>query len=674
MNAPRPPRCTLSQPIFIPGLLFILALLAICSLAPEAAARFFGSGQSWIAQHFSWFYVLVVGMFLILLLVIAFSHFGNIRLGPDDARPEFSFTSWLAMLFAAGMGIGLMYFGVGEPMSHFVSPPQATPLTQVAAREAMVTTFFHWGFHAWAVYAIVGLVLAYFGFRYNLPLTIRSGLYPIFKEKIHGPLGHAVDVFALVGTIFGIATTLGYGVMQLSAGITRLTGMDTSGELFRFGLIGVVIALAGISAVTGLDKGVKRLSELNLFLAIVLLLFVLVAGPTQYLLGALSENIGNYVSSLSQLTFRTFTYSETRQAGWFGNWTLLYWAWWISWSPFVGLFIARISRGRTLREFILGVLFVPTAFNLLWMTVFGNAAIWASQHEGGTSLIDSVGNIDTLLFNFFDLLPGADITSALAVILISVFFVTSADSGAFVIDNIATQGKEGSPVWQRLFWALLLGVTAGTLMSTGGLAALQSMTLIAALPFAFIMVLLCLGLCRGLVADKEHSARRLSPATDFWNGKQWRTRMDHLLRPSTEQEARAFVDKIALPALTALSQEFAARGITSRVEEDGPDQCHLLVPQQGRRDFCYGVRIEARPAPAFNPLEAAHNHDPEARIFEPITYFADGRAGYDIQYLTRDELSADVLRQYERYLVLSQDEGQDLLSSAPEHTQPTQGE
>ncbi|MFM4959972.1 BCCT family transporter [Aeromonas caviae] len=278
------------------------------------------------------------------------------------------------------------------------------------------------------------------------------------------------------------------------------------------------------------------------------------------------------------------------------------------------------------------------------------------------------------MFNFFDLLPGADITSALAVILISVFFVTSADSGAFVIDNIATQGKEGSPVWQRLFWALLLGVTAGTLMSTGGLAALQSMTLIAALPFAFIMVLLCLGLCRGLVADKEHSARRLSPATDFWNGKQWRTRMDHLLRPSTEQEARAFVDKVALPALTALSQEFAARGITSRVEEDGPDQCHLLVPQQGRRDFCYGVRIEARPAPAFNPLEAAHNHDPEARIFEPITYFADGRAGYDIQYLTRDELSADVLRQYERYLVLSQDEGQDLLSSAPEHTQPTQGE
>lgn len=307
------------------------------------------------------------------------------------------------------------------------------------------------------------------------------------------------------------------------------------------------------------------------------------------------------------------------------------------------------------------------------MTVFGNAAIWVSQRAGGQTLTSSVGNVDTLLFNFFDLLPGSDITSALAVILISVFFVTSADSGAFVIDNIATQGKERSPIWQRLFWAVLLGITAGTLMATGGLAALQSMTLIAALPFAIIMVLLCLGLWRGLVADREHSARRLSPATDFWNGKQWRTRMDHLLRPSTEADAHTFLRDTALPALTALCREFEARGLASRVVQEDADQCHLLVPQEGRRDFCYGVRIEARPAPAFNPLEAAHNHDPDARIFEPITYFADGRAGYDIQYLTRDELSADVLRQYERYLVLSQDEGLDLLSGAPEHTPPESG-
>lgn len=663
-----PSRCTLSLPILIPSLIVIGILLLVCSLQPEAAARFFGAGQGWISQHFSWFYVLAVGLFLILLLALAFSEYSSIRLGPDDARPEFSFASWLAMLFAAGMGIGLMYFGVGEPMMHYLAPPQGAAASPAAAKEAMVTTFFHWGFHAWAIYGIVGLVLAYFGFRYNLPLTIRSGLYPIFKERIHGPIGHAVDVFALVGTIFGIATTLGYGVLQLSAGITRLTGLDTSGELFRFGLIAAVVGLAGLSAVTGLDKGVRRLSEFNLLLAIALLLFVLFAGPTEFILGALSENIGNYVSQLVQLTFRTFTYSEPNQSGWFGNWTLLYWAWWISWSPFVGLFIARISRGRTLREFILGVLFVPTAFNLLWMTVFGNSAIWLTLYDGQQALTEAASNVDALLFTFFDLLPGSEITSMLAVVLISVFFITSADSGAFVIDNIATRGSSRSPLWQRLFWAALLGLTAAILMATGGLAALQSMTLIAALPFTCIMLLLCYSLLRGLRADRAHSSRRLSPASDFWNGRHWRSRLDRLVRHTGVREARRFMEKRALPALQSVSEELSLRGLACRVEQAEEGQIALVLPQEGRRDFLYGLRIETRPAPAFNPLAAAHSGDQEQCLCEVMTYFADGRAGYDIQYLTQDEISADVLRQYERYLNLQQSDHIELLNSAPEHT------
>lgn len=665
--AEQTPRCTLSLPILLPSLLLIALLLLVCALAPAEAGKFFGNGQKWITRHFSWFYVLAVGMFLVLLLGLAFSDYGRIRLGPDDARPEFSFASWLAMLFAAGMGIGLMYFGVGEPMMHFLAPPQAAAATPAAAREAMVTTFFHWGFHAWAIYAIVGLVLAYFGFRYNLPLTIRSGLYPVFKERIHGPIGHLVDVFALVGTIFGIATTLGYGVLQLSAGITRLTGLDTSGGLFRFALIGVVIGLAAISALSGLDKGVRRLSEINLLLAIALMLFVLFAGPTEFLLGALAENIGNYASQLAGLTFRTFTYSEPNQAGWFADWTLLYWAWWISWSPFVGLFIARISRGRTLREFVLGVLFVPTAFNLLWMTIFGNSAIWLTRQGGQQTLAETAGDVDALLFNFFDLLPGSDITSALAVLLISIFFVTSADSGAFVIDNIATQGRQNSPVWQRLFWAGLLGLTAAILMATGGLGALQSMTLIAALPFAGIMLLLCYSLWRGLQADLAHSTRRLSPASDFWNGRHWRTRLDWLVRRTGPEEARQFMAQTALPALQGISQELNERGLDSRVETETPEQLALIVPQQGRRDFCYGVKIAAHAPPAFNPLAAAQSDEADAQVCEVVTFFADGRAGYDIQYLTRDEVSADVLRQYERYLHLIQSEQAVLLNTAPEH-------
>ena len=660
-------RCTLSLPILLPSLLLIGLLLLVCALAPAEAGRFFGFGQKWIAQHFSWFYVLAVGMFPILLLWLAFSDYGRIRLGPDDARPEFSFASWLAMLFAAGMGIGLMYFGVGEPMMHFLAPPQAVASTPAAAREAMVTTFFHWGFHAWAIYATVGLVLAYFGFRYNLPLTIRSGLYPIFKERIRGPIGHAVDVFALVGTIFGIATTLGYGVLQLSAGITRLTGVDTSGDPFRFALIGMVVGLAAISAVSGLDKGVRRLSELNLALAIALLLFVLFGGPTEFILGALAENIGNYVSQLAQLSFRTFSYSEPNQSGWFADWTLLYWAWWISWSPFVGLFIARISRGRTLREFVLGVLCVPTAFNLLWMTVFGNSAIWLTMQGGQLTLAETAGNVDALLFNFFDLLPGSDITAALAVLLISIFFITSADSGAFVIDNIATQGNPNSPVWQRLFWACLLGLTAGLLMATGGLGALQSMTLIAALPFAGIMLLLCYSLWRGLQADLTHSTRRLSPASDFWSGRHWRTRLDWLIRHTGPDEAMQFIEQTAMPALRGISVELNQRGLASRIESEPHGQLALIVPQQGRRDFCYGMRIESHAAPAFNPLAAAHSGDAAAQVCEVVTFFADGRAGYDVQYLTQDEVSADVLRQYERYLNLIQSEQAELLNSAPEH-------
>lgn len=661
-------RTTLSMPVFIPSIIIIASLLAVCTFNPKAAEAFFAAGQSWITAHFSWFYVLAVATFLVVLITIASSRFGDIRLGPDDARPDFSFTSWLAMLFAAGMGIGLMYFGVGEPMMHFLSPPTAEAGTMVAAQEAMTTTFFHWGFHAWAIYAVVGLVLAYFGFRYKLPLTLRSGLYPIFKERIHGPIGHAVDVFALVGTIFGIATTLGYGVLQLSAGLHRLTGWETGSQLFQFGLIAVVVGMAGISAATGLDKGVRRLSELNLFLAIVLLAFVLFAGPTLPVLGMLSENIGNYLSGIVSMTFRTFSYAPASSEGWFGGWTILYWAWWISWSPFVGLFIARISRGRTIREFIIGVLLVPTAFNLLWMTVFGNTAIWLDLNSAAGALGATASNVDALLFNFFDLLPLAGVTSTLAVILIAVFFVTSADSGAFVIDNIATQGNDRSPIWQRLFWAALLGLTAAILLAAGGLKALQSMTLIAALPFAMIMLLLCVGLIRGLFADRLHFSRELSPATNFWNGQMWKARLDQLLRLPDQADVASFIARVVNPALQEVCAELNRRGVTSRVEEVAEHGVALIVPQEAGRDFVYGVRIESRPAPAFNPLAAAQSGDGDDPLFEPMTYFEDGRAGYDIQYLTRQEVIADVLRQYERYLQLAQVSGTQLLHSAPGHT------
>ncbi|MBQ0131689.1 MAG: BCCT family transporter, partial [Comamonas sp.] len=330
------PRTTFSAPVVVPALVVVGALLVLCGFFPQRADSMFGGAQAWVVGHFDWFYTVAVTLFLVFLLLMVVSRYGDIRLGPDDAKPEFSFASWSAMLFAAGMGIGLMYFGVGEPMQHYLNPPTQAAGTAAAAQEALTSTFFHWGFHAWAIYGVMGLVLAYFGFRYNLPLTMRSGLYPLLQQRINGPIGHAVDVFALVGTMAGLAATLGYGAMQLSAGLGSVTGWDTATTGFRIGVIVVVVSLAGLSAATGLDKGVRRLSEVNIVLTVILLCFVLFTGPTVFLLQAFSQNMGNYLSELVSLSLRTFAYTPAQEEGWFGSWTILYWAWWISWSPFVG--------------------------------------------------------------------------------------------------------------------------------------------------------------------------------------------------------------------------------------------------------------------------------------------------------------------------------------------------
>ncbi|MDR0224847.1 MAG: BCCT family transporter [Burkholderiaceae bacterium] len=665
----RPPRITFAAPVVVPALLVLGLLLLFCALAPDRADRFFSGAQAWVVGRFDWFYAVAVTAFLVFLVFVASSRFGDIRLGPDDAKPEFSFVSWTAMLFAAGMGIGLMYFGVGEPLQHFLKPPTAMASTPAAAREALQSTFFHWGFHAWAVYGTMGLVLAYFGFRYNLPLTMRSGLYPLLGKRIDGPIGHGVDAFALVGTIAGIATTLGYGALQLAAGLHTLTGWDTGTALFRISVIVIVVGLAGLSAVSGLDKGVRRLSEFNLILAFVLLAFVIVAGPTVFLFEAFSENIGNYLSGLVQLSFRTFAYEPSNEAGWFGNWTILYWAWWISWSPFVGMFIARISRGRTIREFVTGVLLVPTVFNLLWMTAFGNSAIWIDTHVAQGALGQTAANVDALLFRFFEYLPWFKPVAWLTIVLIAVFFVTSADSGAFVVDNTASRGHPQSPVWQRLFWAAVLGLTAMVLMLAGGLKALQAMTLVAALPVAVIMLSLCYGLWRGLQADRAHFAPELAPATNFWSGQHWRKRLEQIVHQPSRADVRRFLAGVVLPAMNEVAAEMHKRGVQAVVSEDldGEGAVRLTVPDPALRDFVYGVRSTRRAVPTFMVRDAASEGD-HRHVHEPITFFEDGRLGHDIQYLRGEEIIADILRHYERYLSLSADQRTHLLNRAPGHS------
>lgn len=676
-TAARKPRMTFAPAVVLPSLLVLGALLVLCGFYPQRADQLFGSAQAWVVTNFDWFYTVAVTGFLVFLVLIAWSRYGDIRLGPDDAKPEFSFASWTAMLFAAGMGIGLMYFGVGEPLQHYLNPPTQEAGTPAAAREALTSTFFHWGFQAWAIYGVMGLVLAYFGFRYNLPLTMRSGLYPLLQKRINGPIGHSVDAFALVGTIAGLATTLGYGALQLAAGLNLVTGWDTGTTAFRIAVIVVVVGLAGLSAASGLDKGVKRLSEVNLLITFALLGFVLLCGPTVFLLQAFSENIGNYLSSLVGMSLRTFTYEVANDDGWFGGWTILYWAWWISWSPFVGMFIARISRGRTVREFIVGVLFIPTAFNLLWMTVFGNGAIWIDTHVAQGALSATASNVDALLFRFFEYLPLAKAVSWIAVLLIALFFVTSADSGAYVVDAIASRGHPQSPVWQRLFWAAVLGMTAVVLLLAGGLKALQAMTLVTALPVAAIMVLLCIGLWRGMKADLAHAGQDLAPATSFWTGRHWRKRLEQIVRQPTEADVNRFLKVSVLPAMQEVVAEMRKQGVDARVQDDtavteGADagSVRLIVPITGLRDFVYGVRPVTRRLPGFMLTEVTDDEENVRRhVVEPITFFEDGREGYDVQYLRQEELIADILRNYERYLSLMADQRTVLLNRAPGHTE-----
>lgn len=484
--------------VFWGASLIVGLLLALAVAAPGESDRLFQAAQGWVIDTFGWFYIAAVAGFLLLILFLALGPTGALKLGPDDSEPDFPYVSWLAMLFAAGMGIGLMYFAVAEPIQHYASPPEAQPRTFEAAREAMVITFTHWGVHAWAVYALVGLSLAYFAHRKGLPLTLRSGLSPLLGRRINGPIGDAVDVFAICGTLFGIATSLGLGVSQINSGLNDLTGLPNT-PWVQVGLIALVMACATASVLTGLDKGVRRLSELNLVLAVLLMLFVLVVGPTGFLLKALVQNFGLYLDHFFVRTFNLYAY-EPR--GWMANWTLFYWAWWIAWSPFVGMFIARISRGRTVREFVIGVLLVPTGFTFLWMTIFGNTAVNLDMGVAAGAIADAVtADLSTAIFRFFEELPGAAVTSTLAVLLVAVFFVTSADSGSLVIDTIASGGADDTPRWQRVYWCSLEGLAAALLLLAGGLGALQAATLVAALPFAVIMILLAAGLVRQMNAD-----------------------------------------------------------------------------------------------------------------------------------------------------------------------------
>ncbi len=489
------------QVFFISAALILLFVVATI-LFQQYMGDFFQQMQGTISDYAGWFFIWTVNIVLIFTLVLLGGRFGDIRLGGPDAKPEFSTLGWFAMLFSAGMGIGLLFYGVAEPMFHYVANPLTEPGTTEAARKAMDITFLHWGLHPWAVYCVVGLSLAFFSFNKGLPLSIRTAFYPIFGERIYGWPGNVIDILATVATLFGVATSLGLGVQQVNAGLDYLLGIGQSPKI-QVVLIGGITAVATWSVVKGLDKGIRRLSEVNITFAALLALFVMLVGPTLFIMDGLLENIGYYLQHLPQLSTWNETYEQTE---WQEGWTIFYWSWWIAWSPFVGMFIARVSHGRTIRQFVLGVLLVPTFITFLWMTVFGNTALFIEMFGAGGIAKAVQENIPISLFVLLENFPLSRITSSLSILVIITFFVTSSDSGSMVIDIITSGGNPNPPLLSRLFWAILEGVVAGALLLGGGLVALQTATITTGLPFALVVLGMCFALYRGLseyAAPKE---------------------------------------------------------------------------------------------------------------------------------------------------------------------------
>ncbi len=496
------------NPVFAISALSIVAFVVLTLVFQNQVEPLFTSLRQTLTASLDWFFIASANVFVLFCLFLIVSPWGKVRLGGADATPDYSYIGWFSMLFAAGMGIGLMFFGVSEPISHYTSsfaadagsPDSWAPLAgaagdaEAARRLGMAATIFHWGLHPWAIYAVVALALALFSYNKGLPLTIRSAFYPLLGERVWGWWGHVIDILAVFATLFGLATSLGFGASQANAGLHALFGVPL-GETTQVVLIVLITAIALASVLAGLDRGVKLLSEVNMALALLLLGFVIIVGPTVAILTGFFANLGAYATYLPALAM-PFGRDD---ANFSQGWTAFYWAWWISWSPFVGMFIARVSRGRTVREFLTCVLIIPSLVCVLWMTAFGGTAITQIVVNGATAIAEAP--LELKLFSMLDTLPLSQITSLVAIVLVVVFFVTSSDSGSLVIDTIAAGGKVDAPVPQRVFWCVFEGLVAIALLLGGGLTALQAMSVSTGFPFTIVLLGLCVAIMKGLLSE-----------------------------------------------------------------------------------------------------------------------------------------------------------------------------
>ncbi|ALV45691.1 choline transporter [Arthrobacter alpinus] len=644
----------------------VLAIALWAIIDQDGADRVISSLVGWVGTTFGWYYSLVVFLVLAFVIAVACSKVGKTRLGPDHSRPTFNLFTWTAMLFAAGIGIDLMFFSVSEPVAQYLAPPTGEGSNVEAARQAMAWTLFHYGVLGWGLYALVGLALGYFAYRHNLPLSIRSALYPILGKRIHGGLGDAVDIAAVLGTIFGIATSLGIGVAQLNFGLNFMFGIPENTSV-QIALIAVAVIMATVSVLTGVEKGIRRLSELNVILCIALMLFVLFSGKTRYLLDGIVLNIGDTISRFPGMALDTFAYD--RPDAWLNGWTLFFWAWWIAWAPFVGLFLARISRGRTIRQFVGGVLVVPFAFILLWISIFGNSALDLVRSGNSAFGEMAMSNPERGFYLMLDQYPGAIFTAAIATFTGLLFYVTSADSGALVMANFTSRLKEpgaDAAKWVRVFWAVATGLLTLAMLLVGGVTTLQNATVIMGLPFSVVLLFIMLGLYKALKVESAlagsyraglHGVLSSRAGTGSGSRRGWKQRLASAVNYPGKRQAQKFMEEVARPALEEVRDEFSAQGIVAAldfgtVEPPGIVTADLTIQHGDERAFKYQVYPVQQEVPSYATSSAKTEHYYRMEVFS-----LEGSYGYDLFGCSREQVIADVLDHYEIHVAFLHENG-----------------
>lgn len=648
---------SLNKVVFFLSATLILLFSLVTILFNDHANQLITQILNWVSRTFSWYYLLAATLYLVFVLFIALSRYGDIKLGPKHSKPEFSLLSWSAMLFSAGIGIDLMFFSVAEPLSHYMNPPVGEGQTFEAARQSMVWTLFHYGLTGWSMYALVGVALGYFSYRYNLPLTIRSALYPIFGKRINGWIGHSVDTAAVLGTIFGIATTCGIGVVQLNYGLHVLFDVPEN-LLIQSALIAVAVIITAISVASGVNKGLRILSEVNIYVSIGLLLFILVMGNTEFLLAALIQNFGDYISQFPQLSLTSFPFQQPKE--WMNSWTLFFWAWWIAWSPFVGLFLARISRGRTIREFVAGTLIIPLLFTLTWLSIFGNSALHSVIFDGNTQLATTV--LANPAHGFYDLLaqyPWFPFLAGVATITGLLFYVTSADSGALVLGNFTTKFsniEHDSPRWLSVFWALAIGLLTLAMLMANGVTALQNTTIIMGLPFSFVIFFVMAGLYKSLrLEDFRQASTSMNAApvvgnVDIFN---WKKRLSRVMLHANLSQTQQMLEEVCKPAMQAVATEFINKGIqvdlAEKALDDEPELSHLdlTIQLDEEENFVYQIWPIRYDTPNFS----SRGKRTKKYYYRLETYLFEGSQGNDLVGYSKEQVINDILDKYERHLM-----------------------